>query len=73
MKVSLAGLLVTLVLATVPGDVSVAASTDVSGDSQQPMLGQPAPSFRLRGLDGNTLALEELRDGITVIHFAASW
>ena len=39
----------------------------------QPMIGQPAPSFRLRSVDGKTLSLEEMRGRFIVLHFGASW
>lgn len=40
---------------------------------QQPMLGQPAPSFALKAIDGKTYTLEQLRGKYLVIHFAATW
>jgi peroxiredoxin len=40
---------------------------------QQPMLGQMAPSFTLKALDGKTYSLEQLRGKYVVIHFAATW
>lgn len=40
---------------------------------QQPMLGQPAPSFALKAIDGTTYSLEQLRGKYVVIHFAATW
>ena len=40
---------------------------------QQPMLGQMAPSFTLKALDGKTYSLEQLRGRYVVIHFAATW
>ncbi|HKZ65818.1 MAG TPA: redoxin domain-containing protein [Chitinophagaceae bacterium] len=40
---------------------------------QQPMLGQPAPSFALKAIDGKTYSLEQLRGKYLVIHFAATW
>ncbi len=43
------------------------------GASDQPMLGQPAPSFRLSDLSGKPLALEDLRGRFIVLHFGASW
>jgi hypothetical protein len=38
-----------------------------------PLLDQPAPSFRLRGVDGATLSLGDLRGRFIVLHFGASW
>lgn len=40
---------------------------------QQPMLGQMAPSFTLKAIDGKTYSLEQLRGKYVVIHFAATW
>jgi truncated hemoglobin YjbI len=38
-----------------------------------PLLGQPAPPFRLRGVDGAPLSLGDLRGRFVVLHFGASW
>lgn len=32
-----------------------------------------APEFELTSLDGEVVSLEQLRDQIVVIHFAATW
>jgi Peroxiredoxin len=48
--------------------VSSAAETDA-----QPMLGQAAPAFALKGVDGKSLSLEALRGRWLVVHFGASW
>jgi peroxiredoxin len=46
----------------------------VSGaQEEQPMLGQMAPSFTLKAIDGKTYSLEQLRGKYVVIHFAATW
>lgn len=37
------------------------------------LLDQPAPAFRLRGVDGTTLSLGDLRGKVIVLHFGASW
>lgn len=39
----------------------------------QPMLGQIAPSFALKDIDGKTHSLEQLRGKYVVIHFPATW
>lgn len=39
----------------------------------QPMLGQMAPSFTLKGLDGKMYSLEQLKGKYVVIHFSATW
>ncbi len=36
-------------------------------------LGQAAPSFTLKGLDGKTYSLAEQKGRYVVIHFAATW
>jgi hypothetical protein len=41
--------------------------------SPPPLLDQPAPAFRLRGVDGATLSLGDLRGKLVVLHFGASW
>jgi cytochrome c biogenesis protein CcmG/thiol:disulfide interchange protein DsbE len=38
-----------------------------------PLLGQPAPPFRLRGVGGSTLSLADLRGKVVVLHVGASW
>ena len=38
-----------------------------------PLLEQPAPPFELRGVDGSTLSLADLRGKFVVLHFGASW
>ncbi len=39
----------------------------------RPLVGQSAPEFRLTQLDGNTVALQDLRDKIVIVNFWASW
>ncbi len=43
------------------------------GAPPPPLLDQPAPAFRLRGVDGSTLSLADLRGRLVVLHFGASW
>jgi hypothetical protein len=38
-----------------------------------PLLEKPAPPFALRGVDGKTLSLGDLRGKLVVLHFGASW
>jgi cytochrome c biogenesis protein CcmG, thiol:disulfide interchange protein DsbE len=38
-----------------------------------PLIDQPAPPFLLRGVDGTTLSLADLRGKLIVLHFGASW
>ncbi len=47
--------------------------TASSAQTDQPMIGQVAPSFTLKGLDGKTYSLEQLRGKYVVLHLAATW
>ena len=49
-----------------------AAGADVP-ELDHPMLGQPAPDFRLSTLTGDELGLEDFRGRYLVLHFGASW
>jgi peroxiredoxin len=40
---------------------------------QQPMIGEPAPSFVLPSVTGETVSLADLRGRYLVIHFGTSW
>lgn len=40
---------------------------------EQPLLGQPAPLFELKSIDGKTYSLEQQKGKYVVIHFAATW
>ena len=40
---------------------------------ESPLIGQPAPSFRLADLDGNIVDLEELRGAPVIINFWATY
>lgn len=51
--------------------VSVSVSHGQSG--QQPMIGQQAIDFKLKGLEGETYSLEAQRGSYVVIHFATTW
>jgi hypothetical protein len=52
---------------------SLVGSAAAAADRPQPMLGEPAPSFRLPDLSGQTRSLEEWRGRLIVLHFGASW
>jgi cytochrome c biogenesis protein CcmG, thiol:disulfide interchange protein DsbE len=45
----------------------------VASDLKQPMIGEPAPAFVLKSLDGKTVSLQEQRGKFVVLHIAASW
>jgi len=42
-------------------------------EEQQPMIGQTAPSFSLKDLNGKTSSLEKFKGKYLVIHFATTW
>ena len=44
-----------------------------AAEKKQPMVGEPAPAFRLQPLDGKALALADLRGKLVVLHFGAGW
>ena len=56
----------TPILALLLGVMAIAAA-------DQPMIGQPAPGFDLRALDGEALSLTDLRGKFVVLHFGAGW
>ena len=37
------------------------------------MIGQPAPLFQLKAIDGKTYSLDQLKGKYVLIHFAATW
>lgn len=47
--------------------------TALYGQENQPMIGEAAPPFRLKSLDGKMFSLEDLKGKIIVVHFAATW
>lgn len=47
--------------------------TALQAQTNQPMIGQAAPSFKLIGLDGKTYSLEQFSGQYVVIHFATTW
>lgn len=49
------------------------AADPATGVDDHPWIGAPAPAFELAGIDGETLALEDLRGRFVVIHFGTSW
>ena len=51
----------------------ISFTTVVSAQDQQPMIGQPAPLFQLKALDGKTYSLEQLKGRYVVVHFATTW
>jgi peroxiredoxin len=53
--------------------IIVFASTGLYAQDEQPMIGQPAPLFELKGTDGKKYSLDQLKGKYIVIHFAATW
>ena len=44
-----------------------------NAQTDQPMIGQVAPSFTLKGLDGKTYSLEQFKGKYVVLHIATTW
>ena len=53
--------------------VIVFVSVGLYAQDEQPMIGQPAPLFELKDVDGKAYSLEQLKGKYIVIHFAATW
>jgi peroxiredoxin len=53
--------------------VIVFASAAMYAQDAQPTIGQLAPFFELKGIDGKTYSLDQLKGKYLVIHFAATW
>jgi peroxiredoxin len=51
----------------------VFASVGLYAQDEQPMIGQRAPLFELKDVDGKTYSLEQLKGKYIIIHFAATW
>lgn len=48
--------------------------TSVShAQEKQPLIGQPAPLFTLKGLDGKDYSLAQMKGRLVLIHFATTW
>jgi peroxiredoxin len=45
----------------------------IQAQETQLMIGQAAPLFRLKALDGKTYSLEQLKGKYVLVHFAATW
>ena len=60
------GLLLLLFLLAVP-------VTGFAEELPQPMISEAAPAFNLETLQGEKLALADLRGKFVVIHFATTW
>ncbi|NII26359.1 redoxin domain-containing protein [Pseudoflavitalea sp. X16] len=51
----------------------ICAGTALHAQTAQPMIGQAAPSFELKGVDGNNYSLSQLKGKLVLIHFATTW
>jgi peroxiredoxin len=49
------------------------ASVALYAQDRQPMIGQPAPVFELKGADDKIYSLNQMKGSYVVIHFAATW
>ena len=47
--------------------------SELMAQAINPMIGKPAPSFSLKGIDGKTYSLASQRGNYVVIHVAATW
>ncbi len=64
--------------ATLEGAPTVSASVEAEGglgalDDNPPIIGQPAPDFALRNLDGEIVRLSDLRGKVVFVNFWATW
>ena len=53
--------------------IIVAPAALFAQQHEQPILGQQAPLFELKAIDGKTYSLDQLKGRYVVIHFAATW
>jgi peroxiredoxin len=51
----------------------ICTNTVLYGQSDQPMIGQPAPSFELKSSEGNSYSLSQWKGKLVMIHFATTW
>jgi peroxiredoxin len=51
----------------------ICTGTALYAQNDQHMLGQQAPSFELKSIDGNNYSLVQLKGKFVVIHFATTW
>jgi peroxiredoxin len=51
----------------------VCTGTVLYGQTGQPMIGQPAPAFELKSLEGNKYSLAQMKGKLVMIHFATTW
>lgn len=63
---------------TLAGAPTLSATIEAEGglgalDNNPPIVGQPAPDFALRNLDGDVVRLSDLRGKVVFINFWATW
>ena len=57
-----------------PAGTAVAPEPNIGAlDDRRPIVGQPAPDFALRQVDGSVVRLSELRGSVVFINFWATW
>jgi peroxiredoxin len=49
------------------------AQADAPAESADKLVGQPAPDFKLVGLDGKTVSLADLKGSVAIVDFWATW
>ncbi len=52
---------------------ALSLSLSMKAQEQQPLIGQAAPAFALKDINGKTYSLENLRGKFLIIHFATTW
>jgi thiol-disulfide isomerase/thioredoxin len=59
----------------VPDDAREAVTTgpDLGEDVEKAFLGKPAPDFSLKGMDGKSVSLADLKGSVIVLDFWATW
>jgi peroxiredoxin len=53
--------------------ILLCTSAVLYSQGEQPLIGQPAPSFELKSIDGNSYSLAGLKGNFLVVHFATTW
>ncbi len=59
-------------MAIKPVEASADTAPGTEG-AEQAMIGQPAPEFTLKDLDGNPVSLKDLRGRVVLLDFWATW
>ena len=73
MKRALAGMVVCLVVAIAGLGSAAAPNLLPVADRRVVKLGEPAPNFQLRDMNGHPVALSDLRGKVVLLNFWATW